>query len=376
MKFLHIIHLNEQNSYQLFKQLHETYDLSEHTFLVFNSKSALKNFPSFYEFENFIYLPEERVQKALLIYRLMRKAKYIIFNSLFFNTNKELAFVYYAGYSFLDKAVWMEWGGDLYNWKKPETDRKSKFINHINYKLRKRMKIVGVTFEADEEEVHRQFGSDIKCFFTPLPFGADRLELLESTRKGITPTHPVRVQVAHNSLQVNNHIPILARLEKFEDQNIQLVLPLNYGTFGIGNQYGGTSYRDSVVQCAKKLFGNKAVIMSKKIALKSYMRYLWNIDIAIFDCTRPIALANIYYMLYMRKKVYLPSDSIHYKFFKEVGLPVYDTYDIPNQSFDEFVSNDVGAIPDYIIKKFTPGEEIKYWGEFFEQIERIMGEPS
>ena len=73
MKFLHIIHLNEQNGYQLFKQLHETYDLTEHTFLVCNSKSSLKLFPSYQEFDNFVYLPNNRFQKAILIYRLMNK---------------------------------------------------------------------------------------------------------------------------------------------------------------------------------------------------------------------------------------------------------------------------------------------------------------
>ncbi len=374
MKFLHIIHLNEQNGYQLFKQLHETYDLTEHTFLVCNSKSSLKLFPSYQEFDNFVYLPNNRFQKAILIYRLMKQAKYIIFNSLLFNSDKYLIFIYLCCKRFLQKAAWMEWGADLYNWRRKGTDFKSKLLNYINYHIRKEIKVVGVTFEADDIEVHKQFGANVKCYFTPLPFGADRKEMLEKTYKHQDDKKFIRIQIAHNSLQVNNHIPILSRLETFAHENIQLVLPLNYGVFGIGKQYGGTQYRNSVILCAKSLFKDKVTIISKKMPLQNYLQYLRNIDIAIFDCERPIALANIYYMLYMGKKVYLPSSSVHYQFFKRIGLPIYATDDIPHMSFDEFTRQEnISNIHIYILDKFTPGKEIQFWGDFFTHIEYDLG---
>ena len=282
MKFLHIIQLNERNSYQLFKQLYKTYDLSEHTFLVINSRSALKNFPLFSEFNAFIYLPDGRVAKMKLIYQKMSQAQYIIFNSLLFNSNKYLIFLYLCCRHFLRKAAWIEWGGDLYNWVRNRRGIKNYFINHVNYYIRKHMQIIGVTFEADSEEVHRQFGENIPCFFTPLPFGEDRINLLQKTKPLKKGSRPVRVQIAHNSLQVNNHIAILSMLEDFCDQDIQIILPLNYGSFGIGGQYGGEAYRKSVISCAKQFFSKKAIIIFKKMDLECYLRYLWNIDIAVF----------------------------------------------------------------------------------------------
>lgn len=111
MKFLHIIQLNERNTYNLFRQLHDMYNLENHTFLVMNVKSATKNFPKFREFENFLYLPENgRISKIKKILKELKSANYVIFNSLLFNSSKFLMLFYV--FRFLYKnAAWIEWGG-------------------------------------------------------------------------------------------------------------------------------------------------------------------------------------------------------------------------------------------------------------------------
>ena len=89
MEFLHIIQLNEKNTYNLFKQLHEKVDLRGHIFLVMNKKSNLRLFPKFEEFTNFIYLPEKNIiKKGIVILKYFFMAKHVIFNSLIFNNKK------------------------------------------------------------------------------------------------------------------------------------------------------------------------------------------------------------------------------------------------------------------------------------------------
>ena len=76
----------------------------------------------------------------------------------------------------------------------------------------------------------------------------------------------------------------------------------------------------------------------------------------------------------MGKKVYLPSSSVHYQFFKRIGLPIYATDDIPHMSFDEFTRQEnISNIHIYILDKFTPGKEIQFWGDFFTHIEYDLG---
>ncbi len=365
MKFLHIVQANERNSYNLFRQMHERYDLSDHVFFVCNYRRVVSRaFPKFYEFKNFVYMEEKgTIKKLIKFYKLFKEADHIILHSLIFTSKKYLFFLYlFRG--FLKKATWIEWGADLYNWELPGLTLKEKLLNHINREIRKSVSRVGLTIEADEDEVHRQLGDEIPCIYTPLPFAENRLALLEETRplqtvdKGFK-----RIQVAHNSLQLNNHINILSRLEKYKGEDIQIVMPLSYGTFGINGRYGGTAYRKSVIKCAENFFKKeKTVVMSKELPLERYLRYLWSIDVAVFNVNRPIGLANIIYMLYMGKKVYLPENSPHYKFFVKNGLPIHKTEEIDNMSYEEFVENpEREKIPDWILKRLTPGEDIKNW---------------
>ena len=365
MKYLHVIQANERNSYNLFLQMHERYDLSDHTFFVCNYRRVVSRaFPKFYEFKNFVYMEEKgTIKKLIKFYKLFKEADHIVLHSLIFTSKKYLLFLYLFR-SFLKKATWIEWGADLYNWELPGLTLKEKFLNHINREIRKSVSQVGLTIEADEEEVHKQLGEDIKCIYTPLPFAGNRLELLEATRpKKEVDKGFVRVQVAHNALQLNNHINILSRLEKFKHENMQLVLPLSYGTFGINGRYGGTTYRKSVIKCAELFFTKeKTVVMSKEMPLDRYLRYLWSVDVAVFNVNRPIVLANIIYMLYMGKKVYLPENSPHYKFFVEKGLPIYKTEDIDRMTYEEFIYNPKqDHVPTWILNRLTPGEDIKNW---------------
>ena len=207
-------------------------------------------------------------------------------------------------------------------------------------------------------------------FYTPLLFAENRIKLLEESRtKKLNQKKEIRIQVAHNSLQLNNHINILSQLEKYRENNIRVILPLSYGTYGINGQFGGFAYRKSVIQCAYSFIGkNKVSILSKELPLEKYLQYLWNIDIAVFNVNRPIGLANIIYMLYMGKKVFLPANSPHYKFFKEIGLPVFKTEDIDFMTYDEFIRPVDTQVSNWIIKRLSPGEGIKNWDNLFLQI--------
>ncbi|MGI6161404.1 MAG: TDP-N-acetylfucosamine:lipid II N-acetylfucosaminyltransferase [Christensenellales bacterium] len=298
-------------------------------------------------------------------YKLLSQAEHIIWHSLIFKSKKFLLFIYlFRG--FLKKSTWIEWGADLYVWQRPGHSLKDKFLNHINRFIREHVKFVGLTFPADEEAFRKQFRSDAKCFFTPLPFAHNRLELLEKTRPHTKPSGPVRIQLAHNSLQFNNHMAIMEKLERFRGEDIKITMPLSYGAFGIDGRFGGMQYLQSVISCAKDIFGKKAVALLRPLELDNYLRYLWRLDVAVFDNERPVGLANILYMLYMDVKIYLPANTPHYDFFLEQGIDIYDTNAIPDMTYEEFISKpERREVPKWVMDRFTPGEDIKIWDKLF-----------
>lgn len=371
MKYLHIIQLNERNTYNLYKQFYKVFNMDEHVFFVMNKKSNLKNFPKFKEFDKFVYLPEKNIiKKLIMILKYFFSARNVIFNSLLFNNNK---YIYlYSFLSILKKNIyWVEWGGDLYNWKRPSNTLTNIIMNIANYNLRRRMKGVGVTTECDDVEVQKQFSDRKPILYTPLPFGEDRFETLDRVMSCVNyDDNSINIQIAHNSLSINNHLEIIALISKYSENDIKVFFPLSYGVFGIGGQYGGKKYLKSVINMAKKTFGEKVVIMSKGMPLEKYLEHLWGIDIAIFGSERPIGMANILYLLYMNKKVFLHKSTPLYTFLKRKGIDIYAIEDIPNMSFDEFITPvPVKEINPWVRNKFVPSKEIKEWEKFFKFIE-------
>ena len=372
MRFLHLIQLNEKNLYNTLKQLQEIETKDEHIFYVCNYKRMIAAFPKFREFNNFLYVNEKASDfgKMLDLFKQMWKADHIIFNSLIFNSNKYLYFIFLFQF-FLKKSTWIEWGADLYKWKVEGNNLKIKILNYINFTIRKKMKYIGITFEGDEIVVHDTIRKDVKCFFTPLVFGDNRIAIIEKNKK-IKKDSYINIQIAHNSYPFNKHIECLKKFKKFNKEKIRIFLPFSYGNYTIYGVAGGKTYQSKVMEYAYKYFDKRNItVMTKFMDLTEYLKHLWCIDIAIFASERPIGLANIFYLLYMKKKVYLPKSSPQYIFLKNKNLNVYPIEEISNLSFNEFLLVDEEKDNNYVKARLENRKDIKYWEYFFNYVSEV-----
>lgn len=374
MNILHIIGLNEKNSYNLFKQLHEYCDLDGHTFLVADFKSNLKNFPKLQEFTNFKFMDsysKSRIGRIVGLYKQCNKADHIIINSLLFKTKKYLLF-FYIFRKFLKKSTWIEWGKDLYEYELPPFGIKNKFLNHIGYYIRNNVKYVGLTFQNDEAYYRSQFPeSTAKCFYTPLPFGEGRIntmhEAMEEAEANKTDT--INVLISHNAMQSNNHFNTIFKMKRFADKNVNFYFPVSYGWFG---QPSGLAYKNALVKYVKKTFGSKAVIMNNMMPIEEYIHFLAKMDIGVFDCDRPIGLSSTYYLMYMGKKVYLSETAMHTKYFKENGYELFYSQDIDNMTWDNFISPCEKQQPKELEEMYIVGKSIMNWQHLFDTIKEEL----
>ena len=378
MKILHIMSLNERNGYNFFKQFNESFDLSDHRFIVVRGEGALEHFPMFKEFSQLEFIPKAgRFTKFRFLYKAMKEADAVIFHSLLF-LNTDYLFVFALSKDVLRKSAWIEWGADLYNWYYHNPTFKQKIFNAVNKRIRENVRWVGVTFDGDKEEYERQFPANKVDFFsTPLPFSPDRGKQLESSNPGSAVKHypdaKLRVQISHNSLQFNYHFTSLVSLRRFANEDMELFLPLSYGTYGVNGQYGGKRYLDEVVKYAKAEFPLVHVLKTN-LPLMRYLKYLWTIDIAVFDSIRPVGLANINYLLAMGKKVYLPGNSPQYRLYRSHGVKVFDSRLISSMTFSEFAAPVDEVDPEGFVKdKFVPGKYILKWGDLLDAIELWHG---
>lgn len=372
INFLHVIGPDTKNSYGIMTQIYKRFDMTKHKFFITSYEDCKDRFPKLNEFENLEFVPKKnvnKIQRVLGFYKKLQEADVIIWHSLFFTTKKYILFLYFFR-KFLKKSVWIEWGADLYLWRVEKRGLKSKIINHMNKCIRKAFPYVGIIFPTDEPVYKSQFGDKAKCFYTPMPNPMPKptelMDFIDAQKpEKIWDNQNVRVQVAHNSFQFNNHIRILDNLEKFKDEKIKLILPLSYGKYGINGQFGGVAYVDAVERYAREHFKNKAVFLKKNLPFDKYVKFLWDIDIIIFDVNRPCGLGNLRILLYMGKKVYLPADNPYYKFFKEKGIQIFDTAKIPEMTFEEFIEPVKNQNLDWIKEYMNNEKCLDYWEDMF-----------
>ena len=377
IKFLHIVGPDTKNSYGIMSQIHKKQDMNEHRFLITAYESCKERFPKLEEFDDNIFMPEEcpwprRLRRLLFFYRTLSSAEILVWHSLFFTTQKYMWFLFFFQ-KFLKKSVWVEWGADLYVWKFPDTSLKNRIKNYINDKVRKKFRYVGVTFSVDTLESARQFGTAAQCFYTPMPnpyHGASELidYILASKPKRRTKDE-LTVQVAHNAFTFNNHFYLFDVLERFCDEPMHLIVPISYGIYGINGQFGGRAYCQAIQKYVRRAFPGKVSILMKNIPFDRYLQLLWSIDIAVFDFDRPCGLGTLRILLLMEKKIFLPAGSPYYDFLVSQGLPICDTNQIPNMTFEEFAAPVVYKNKDWVYSYMNNDAVMEHWDAMFRAVE-------
>lgn len=375
IKYLFILGGINQSAFGFFKVLNKKYDFNDYKIFIPWSSGVLEISPYLNEFkESIIFLPNDSLKNNLkYISELYDKADSIIAYGLFCGLRPLIPIAFNKKYA--KKFAWIEWGGDLYLWKRNITTPKDVFANYVNYKVRQFADPVGLCFEDDLKIYKRDFNTKAEILFTPLISHRNIIDVIESSKpNNFINDGVVRIQVGHNAFQFGNHIRILDMLEKFKDENIQVILPMAYGVGGInGGRFGGINYKKSVYNTAKFIFGKKSLLFSKGIPLNNFYSYLWNLDIVVFDLYRQAGLGNILPLLYMNKKVFLPKDTIMYNFFVDKGIKVYDTNTIPNMSYDEFIAKPEDIDKSWIRDFYDPRNLEKYWDKFIEVLSMKKG---
>ncbi len=373
IEFLHVIGPDTKNSYGIMSQIHKNCDMTKHKFIVTAYTECRNRYPKLYEFEDVMFVPHEgtRLQRILFFYRLLKSAKHIVWHSLYFTTKKYLYFLYFFK-SIQKKSTWIEWGADLYLWEYENPTFKQKILNYIGRKVREGFPNIGVTFPVNESIYRKQFGGEHRFFYTPMPNPMSEatglLDFIDEQKPEISEKKRPMVQVAHNSFFFNNHIKLLNMLEQYKEDDIQLLIPLTYGFAGINGSFGGKAYLKAVDEYAKKMFGEKASVMTKNIPFDEYVKLLWKVDIAVFDFDRPCGLGNMRILLYMGKKVFIPGDNDFYKFLTEKGIQVFDTNKIPEMTYEEFIAPPDNTNLEWIRDYMNNDSCIHRWMEMFDKL--------
>lgn len=282
-----------------------------------------------------IFWHRKSIKNAYVFYTMLNKYDYIVFHSYqFYWYIKMLLFL---NPNLLRKVIWIEWGADLYSWKIESKGIKTNFINYIGKIIRTECNSVVCIFPPDCDVYRKEFpNSKAKVFYAPYCGGTtvnkeylnySKLSQLENSKKN---NEPIYIQIGHSATRQVGHIEVLDMLKEFSNQNIKLLLPLSYGDM---------DYADEVQKYAEENFPEKVICLREMLPVTEYFKLINRVDIAIFNTYRQIALGNINKMIFRNVKLYMPQNSVMYKYFIENGVPIQTLESIKDGDFNSFISN-------------------------------------
>jgi dTDP-N-acetylfucosamine:lipid II N-acetylfucosaminyltransferase len=128
----------------------------------------------------------------------------------------------------------------------------------------------------------------------------------------------------------NNHLEALQALSAYKDMPIKLVIPLNYGN---------DKYADLVENEAIRIFGaDKVMSLRSFLQRDNYYKLLAQVDISVMFHYRSQAGGNVLALLHRAKKVFLHSKSTLYQLLKTNGVAIFDSNEISEMDFKQFIA--------------------------------------
>lgn len=323
MKYLHVFH-NDKVIAPYIKFINENFDKSEHKFLIIDGVKE-KDIEIPYDENVKKYVSRGReykgiIKKVLLILQLptlyfnlflsCSKAKKIYFHGLF---DIRIVFFLYIFKFFLKKSFWDMWGGDLYSFSKNKNIFHKKIDNYVKGNFYGYISYIDGDYEL-AKKWYKAKGKYFNCFMYP----SNLYKEIEITN---FPKKELYIQIGNSADLSNNHFEILNKLEKFKHKNIKLFCILSYGD---------KIYAAKVIKHGEKIFKEKFIPIVNFMLFKDYMKFLSEIDIAIFAHDRQQAFGNITSLLSMNKTIYLKETVTTYDTLIKLGIKI--------KSFDNLIN--------------------------------------
>jgi len=216
------------------------------------------------------------------------------------------------------KHLW--WLLNYKNINKKEFELKRLTVRRINYLL-----LDPNLFSADFDKIKSIYELNE---LHGLPFVYNQnFDLANELRTVKIKDDKINVQIGNSANESNNHADCIKALEKFNNKNIKIILPLSYGAL---------NYAEFVKKYCLKTFLNKCEFIEKFMSRIEYVEKLKEVDVAVMFHNRSQAFGNCITLLTLGKKLYIKSDNPFSQLFQKVGIVVFDAKTIKDITFEEF----------------------------------------
>lgn len=254
---------------------------------------------------------DEDIFKALLSY--MQKAKKIILHGLWRDKVDKLLV---ENPELFKKCYWIMWGGEYY-YKELHSDNRKKVIEQVAY---------AIAYSCYDfymvQDIYGAKGKFVGNFFYPSSLHVNKKYKVKKKKY-------TNILLGNSSASTNNHLEALDVLEKYKKKKIKIYTVLSYGDFKYGMK---------VMKRGYEYFGNNFKPILDFMEPSSYLKFISNMDIALFNHHRQQAFGNTIALLGMGKKVYLNPKSNLNNFFSDMRIKVYDINSFNLKKIDKSIA--------------------------------------
>jgi dTDP-N-acetylfucosamine:lipid II N-acetylfucosaminyltransferase len=222
------------------------------------------------------------------------------------------------------RCVWVCWGHDIYQHKVQNRGFK-KHGMHVFHALLARRFTHNYALNSGDAELIKKLLWVNNVSVLPYPLIGSN-----AVREPIKNLNQKVILVGNSASPNNEHIQALNWLKKFSDENVRLVVPLNYA--------GSKDYVDLVIEHGYRLFGDKFFPITDMLEKSDYDQLLANIDIAVFAHNRQQGLYVVYSALKQGQKMYLRSDTSSFASLQMAGFNISASEKIIAMSYKDFIS--------------------------------------
>ncbi len=298
-----------------------------------------------------------------------KKSRRVIIHSLF---NTILLFWLFFHKSLLKKSTWVIWGGDAYYDAYYYLDA-NHYLKGFKFFVKSRIKrfmkrfiirnldSIACLVKGDYDYVKDYYKTRAihKYVFYPNPVDIDILDSLKQIeqKKG----ECKRILVGNSAAPTNRHAEVLESLKAYGG-NFEILCPLSYGD---------RQYAQSVIDIGKRLFGDRFIPMTDFLDSRSYAEVLNSVDVAVFNHKQQGALGNILALLYLKKKVYIRSETTPWKTLKDLGVTLFDTNLILQGKADLLApleEMDAERNREVIRREFSEENCTRLWANLFDSV--------
>lgn len=203
----------------------------------------------------------------------------------------------------------------------------------------------------------------MKTIIYPYPIRESNLKLLKEKDYVKEITEPYNVLVGHSGHEVDNHIEILQKLERFRKENICIYLIFSYGN---------KDYMEKVRSYISERWRDKIVIIDRFLEYIEYTGLCAKMDAIILDGIQSYALGNVTIFLELKKKFYFNRNGLLHRAFIQESIPHNCTDEIDKMSYTEFTKTQ-NYITDIIekstLRSYDYLEKVEQWKKVLAELD-------